>query len=291
MARPHYRFSLAALAACLAAPTANALAVDDFVSEENDRYANDPAFIMDGYDLSGVARSSDNRWATLLSRNVFVSANHFHPASDGSATITFYQSNDPNGSTVTRTVTSGHRVDGSDLWLGVLDSPVPTGYATYNFATEDIDNATQFAASVYNGENAYMFGRTGTFGGELNMGVGRNVLDGWLDSVEAEGTTDDAMTADDDFVASQQVMYEALLESGDSGGPMFVDLNNDGSLTLVGTNWIVDSTMPVPDASGFAYLGNYDTQVQAFIDANPIPEPTSLALLALGGLLTARRRR
>lgn len=291
MPRPFYRFSLAALAACLATPAANALEIDDFVSEENDRFANDPAFVMDAYDLSGVARSSDGKWATLVSRTVFASSNHFHPAADGSASITFYQTNDPNGNTVTRTVTDGQRVGSSDLWLGVLDSPVPTGYATYDFATEDIDNATEFSNSVYNDENAYMFGRTGTFNADLNVGVGRNVLDGWLDDVDAAGTTDDALTADDEFVQVQQVMYEALLESGDSGGPLFVDLNNDGNLTLVGTNWILASSGPISDSSGFAYLGNYDQQVQTFIDENPIPEPTSLALLTLGALLTTRRRR
>lgn len=267
-----------------------AIDIDDFLSAENDRFANSSSFIMDQFDLSGVGRSSDGRWATLVSRTVFVSANHFHPDASGSTTATFYETNDPNGNTVTRTVSSGQRIDSSDVWMGVLDSPVPTSYAVYDFATEDIDNATEFTASVYNGENSYMFGQSGTFSGDQDIAVGRNVLDGWLDSVTVSGTTDDAMTATDDIEAFD-VQYEALLESGDSGGPMFAELTS-GDLTLVGSNWIV-AGMLVTDENGFAYYGNYDEQMQSFIDSNPIPEPASIVLcaLALLGLIFCGRRR
>lgn len=261
---------------------ARAIEIEGYVSAENDRFANDPSFIMDQYDLSGVARSSDGRWATLVSRTVFASANHFHPAADGTATITFYETNDLTGPAVTRTVVSGQRVDSSDIWLGELDTPVPVGYAVYDFATEDINNATDFGNSIYNEVNSFMFGKTDTISGDGNVGVGRNVLDGWLEEVTVAGTTDDAMTADAETGPGARVEYEAVLESGDSGGPMFVDLNNDGNLTFVGTNWILASTNPVTPASGFAYLGNYDSQ---------IPEPTTIALLGVGGLAMIRRRK
>lgn len=265
-------------------PAAYGIAIDDFVSAENDRFANSSSFIMDAYDLSGVGLSSDGRWVTLVADDVFVSANHYHPSTSGS-TVTFYPTNDPNGASATRTVVDGQRIGSSDIWMGVLDSPLPSEYAAYTFATEDIDNATEFAGSVYNDENAFLFGHSGTFSGDLNMAVGRNALDGWLDDVNAAGTTDDAMTARDDL-EPVDVTYEALLESGDSGGPMFVDLNDDGNLTLVGSNWIVAGVTGPGDLNGFAYYGNYDQQMRDFI-----PEPASLAFLAVGGLTLVRRRR
>lgn len=279
----HRVVTVVILCACaVAAPDAWAIDIDDFVSAENDRFTNDPSFIMNQYNLSGVARSSNARWATLVSRNVFVSSNHFFPAPDGTKVLRFYETNDPNGPFVERIVVDGQRIGASDIWVGVLDSPVPEGYATYDIATQDITSASEFNASVYRDKNAYLFGKTASFGGFRQMGVGRNVLDGWLDNVDAAGTIDDAMTADDELTQRFQVTYEAVLESGDSGGPMFVDVNNDGNLTLVGTNWILAATNPISTASGFAYLGNYDAEIQAFINANPIPDPQPVAVGVVG---------
>lgn len=265
--------------------TAYGIEIDDFVSAENDRFANNSSFVMDGYDLSGVGLSSDGRWATLVADDVVVSSNHFHPSTSGSETVTFYQTNDPGGASATRTVVSGQRIDSSDIWMGVLDSPLPSEYAVYTFATEDINDATEFTTSVYNGKNSFLFGKSGTFSGDQDMAVGRNVLDGWLNDTSAAGTTDDAMTAKNDL-EPDDVAYEALLQPGDSGGPMFVDLNNDGSLTLVGSNWLVADVSEPGDQNGFAYYGNHDQHMQDFI-----PEPASIALLGIGALTLVRRRR
>ncbi|MFO7908330.1 MAG: PEP-CTERM sorting domain-containing protein [Pirellulaceae bacterium] len=286
------------LAGCLLATNyVFAIEIDDFTSAENDRFANDPSFVMNDYDLSGVGRSNDGRWATLVSRNVFVSADHFHPKTDGSARVTFSLTNDPDDeTTVTRTVARGQRIDSSDIWMGVLETALPEGYAVYDFATEDIANETEFGASVYNGENAYMFGRSPNFSGTEDVAVGRNVLDGWRDNMSAAGTTDDALTADVERGASD-VPYEALLEGRDSGAPMFVDdADANFDLRLVGSNWIVEETVgSSSNVNGFAYFGNYDQQMQQVIDSHPIPEPGSLALLSLGGLaalvMLARKRR
>jgi len=275
------------------AGTAQGINIAGFNSLANDRFANDSSFIADSFDLSGVAISSANgRWLTMVSRNVFLSSNHFFPA-DGSD-VTFYESNDPGGPSVTRTVTGGQRVGSSDIYIGTLDSFLPSSYAVYDFATEDITSALigpdSFRNSSLNGLNAYLFGRSpSSFPKGQDMAVGRNRLDRWFDSASAEGTTDDAIGSNVESAGdSGFVSYESLLEVGDSGAPLFVE-DGQGGLTLVGTNWFVTAG---GDANGQAYVGNYDTEIQNFIDAN-VPEPGSFALLAgLGaGILSLFRRR
>lgn len=245
-----------------------ALQVDDFSTSENDRFTNSSSFIMNDYDLSGVGRSSNDRWATLVSPNVILSAYHYAP----SGTVTFHLTNDPYGTSVTRRVSSGQRLGTTDIWMGVLQAPVPGDFAVYDFATENIGNARAFGRSSYYGENAYLVGRSPNYSGVTDVSVGRNILDGWEDGIDVSGTVDDAMLAvvEDE---GQDVPYEALLQGGDSGGPMFVDRNNDQNLTFVGTNWFIGTTAADEPVNGFTYLGNYDTEIQSYIDAHPATNP------------------
>ncbi|MFO7821690.1 MAG: hypothetical protein R6V56_06540 [Lentisphaeria bacterium] len=59
---------------------ASAMIIDGGSSAENDRFANDPAFIADQFELSGVALNDNSRWLTMLSENVYISAHHYSPA-------------------------------------------------------------------------------------------------------------------------------------------------------------------------------------------------------------------
>ena len=115
------------------------LLIDNFTPQANDRFTNDSSFILNGSDVSGVGRvnSGLGRWATAISRNVVVSAYHARPLD--TATIEFHTNNDPNGPTVTRGISSSFRVpqssslgNDSDLWVGVLDSNLPSSIASYD---------------------------------------------------------------------------------------------------------------------------------------------------------------
>lgn len=273
-----------------------AVVVDGYSSGTNDRFANNPAFVAFGYDLSGVGLANSGRWLTLISPNVYLSAYHFHPNTGD--TVTFYASNDPAGTTVTRTVTAtAQRLLNSDLWIGVLDQPVPAFIRHYAHATEPIFNPGQFATSPYSNLNGFLFGRSPTtWPVSQDQSVGRNRLDVWFDSVTVGGTTDDALGAQvHTFAEPGYVSYEAFLQSGDSGGPLFVDKTGSGELTLAGINWFIaqDQSTGVW-YNGFSYLGNYASDISAFLALYSVPEPATwpgLTACLLLGLTLWRRGR
>lgn len=266
----------------------------------NDRFANDSSFLITSSDpafLSGVAiaDSGTGRWVTMVSRNVFISAEHYFP-SNGSS-VTFYESNDPLGGQVTRTVQSSQRVGTSDIRIGVLDTPLPVGYRSFNFATEDLNSFSDFddpELNPYRLGIGIMFGRSPTSYADISqeMSLGLNVIDSWDDSVTAAGTTDVSLVAvaneatDPNFVPS-----EAFLQSGDSGAPLMVI--SGGELTIIGINWYIDNPGDTL-INGFSYVGNYDTEIQGYIDANPVPEFAGFAVLAglaASSTISCRRRR
>jgi len=255
-----------------------AIQIDGFTPAANDRFADDAAnFIGADYDWSGVGRTTSSRWGTLVSPNVYVSANHYHPAVG--STFEFYPGNDPGALPVTRTVASGQRIGTSDLWVGVLDAPVPGSIATYGFSSEPIADSADFLGSEIAGQNAWMWGLSpSAYPSTTNMALGRNVLDQWYDHeiVPDDKLGDDAVMAVRNVTGDPNyVQYEAYLISGDSGGPMFAQ-DGSGNLLLAGINWfngtMNENTPEERNISGFSYTGNYETEIQTYIDANAVPE-------------------
>lgn len=273
--------------------TQAAISIFDFSSEVNDRFANSPSFVAYGYDLSGVGLDDNGQWLAMISPNVYLSANHYHPSAN--ASVTFYASNDPNGLSVTRTVTSiAQRIGTSDLWIGTINEPLPNSFAYYDFATQDITSSEQFNLSLYKNAVAFILGRSPTYRlVSQDMAVGRNKLDVWFDSINAGGTTDHAIGAvNDGFLDPNFVSSEALVQPGDSGAGMFVP--SGGKLTLVGINWFY-YTAGNETGSGFSYVGNYDGDIQTFLNLYSVPEPSAFAgvtgLLALGWTVSHRLRK
>ncbi len=291
--------AVALVALGIVLPTAQGyIIIDSFSSAKNDRFANNASlFVAAGFDLSGIAISklvtSDytfERWVTMISPNVYLSAAHYPPPIG--ASVTFYASNDPSGQNTTRTISSpAQRIPNSDLWIGTINQPLTSDYTFYDFAVEDIASKAGFESSTYYLEEAFMFGRsqTASWPTSQDMAVGRNKLDLWDEEAIVGGTTDSAVVAVRDpsgqrnFVAS-----EAYLQGGDSGGGMFVD-DGSGRLKLVGINWFIGTVQigqTTYDVSGFSYVGNYDAEIQAFLDLHSVPEPAGLAavsaVLALG---------
>lgn len=288
-----------------------AIEIQGHSATENDRFANDAAsFIGTGYNWSGIGRattgdaSKGGHWATMISPNVFLSANHYHPVSGTS--LYFYPDNDPSPSPIVRTIANGQRIGTSDLWIGTLDQVLPNTVSYYNHANQVLNSAA-YASSILANENSLTVGITETNTGYganrlTNMAVGRNIIDDFALSLNVSGTTAPALRTLNDLPGdSNLVTHESQLVGGDSGAPLFIDVG--GNLQLVGINWAIGPVDIDPDpeteelrnASYYSYLGNYSAQIQNYVDANqpvPAPEPsTALILLAGLGLCCTRRYR
>lgn len=274
--------------------------VDSYTHATNDRFSNDPSFVAAGFNLSGVGQDVLGRWATAISSNVVISANHFPP----SGNVFFYPGNDANTAPVVRQIVSGQQVGQTDLWLGVLDQALPNSIVHYPITSElltgtpdnvIVGDAGSFKALMGQGINAYLFGRS-PFDESLtgdnrfshnDQAVGRNRVSGYVENAEFLNANDDALvffldpTNGPDFVTN-----EALFQGGDSGGPTFADIS--GQLVLLGTNaFLLDNNA----GSGINYVGNQASVIQNFIQLNAVPEPGVLALLvATGATVVARSR-
>ena len=275
--------------------TSNAqIIIDGYTDATNDRFTNSSSFIGAGFDLSGIGSGSG--WSTLISNNVIITANHAR----ANGTATFFPTNDPNIASVDRIVGAGQRLGNTDLFLRVLDSPVPSNIKIYDFATEAISfpafdantNSGLNTAGSFQGLNAYIFGRSPAnhSSGRIRQAIGRNRISGYLEDIPfLTGTADALILANDAPSDPDFVQHEAFLQSGDSGAPLFVEVNGD--LQLLGVNSFI-GTIDGVEASGISYIGNYEEQINAFISANAVPEPGILGvgLIAMIGLCTRRRR-
>ena len=280
------------------------LIVDGFANPINDRFTNDSSFILGGNDISGVGQTPQGRWATAISPNVIVSATHANP---NGQVVSFFPGNDPTATPVTRTVVSGQAVINtstgiaSDLWVGVLDSNLPSSISPFNFLNNLPLSATPqpntglFLPSVETqiapllNQSAFIFGRSpiGT-SAVTNQAIGRNRISGYAEDLNVVNRDTDALVSITDAPNTTFfVPNEAATQAGDSGAPFFIELQN-GELLLLGVNGFTTSG----DVSGFDYIGNEGSFISDFIEINAVPEPGSaFALSMIMGACLARRRR
>jgi hypothetical protein len=271
--------------------------IQGYTNATNDRFTNSPSFIANGFNLSGIGQTVGGIWGTLISPNVIVSANHFRP----SGTITFYPNNDPNSTPVHRQVTTNTlRINGSDIWLGQLDLPVDASITPFSYSTTTLngpsnagigpnDPIVQASAGIYQGLDAYVVGNSpANVAATRDQAIGRNVISFYAEDVPANGITDSLI-----FEINNSHPFEATLVGGDSGAPFFVDINNQFVLLGVNSYNLEDNNMVVT-AGAVAYLGNYSTEIQDFINASAVPEPSSLlctSMMLLGIAIRVRHRK
>ncbi|MEM7474594.1 MAG: hypothetical protein AAF483_06330 [Planctomycetota bacterium] len=294
-----------ALLLIFAGPAQNVWAditIRNFSEATNDRFANDGAFILNGFDLSGVGRVSSpdpGRWATAISRNVLVGASHFFAAGN----VEFYANNDPTTPAVTRTITSFVTIPDTDLILYLLNEDLPSSIAHYSFAQETLVGTPGVttplpvdSAGVYQDQTAYLFGLSPTtYANSMDVAVGTNKVTGYSENVPTGRPDHDIIILEFDAEGTADAQtHEAQFASGDSGGPAFVEMG--GQLRLIGTNAIIYSDgdfVTGGTGSGINYIGNQSAFINNFISSNAsVPEPCTssvVAVLVVSGLMRRRR--
>ena len=321
---------VASVGACSAVTLQASINIANFTAATNDRFANDSSLIttVAGFDLSGVGRtltgapwsgtpqSKGGFWGTLIDENIFVSAEHYH-ASNGTL-LHFYPDNDPSTTPITRTISGGQQIGTSDLWIGHLEFALPSSIKKYDWNQTSVNHGN-FGSTLF-GDFVYMNGVTPTTGTAYdnrlqNQAVGENRIDHLLLGQDLDpgspGSVGDVVTMVEniagDFAFSGEFdpeTYEADVNLGDSGSPLFT-LNGAGTDLLVsGTAWFSATSFDIDphpvnetlrDISGYTFTGNYQSEIQTYIGANltmTVPEPSSalLMVLAMFFLCGVRRR-
>lgn len=236
---------------------------DHAMSATHDRFYTAPAggaeraFIGEGYDWSGVGRSSNGAWITMISPSYFVSANHYHPGAGD--TITFHENNNPAGATHAYTVASfgydtNYAGQSSDLWLGKLTVPLSRKHHIAIYPVL----ALAAGDAAYAGVFMFAYGApdrvgTNTIGAIVDdFEIGRTrTMRYWFDAAEGTGTG----------------AGDCHLIGGDSGGPSFAIVG--GKLALVGVHFTTNDTNGVFDPEdswpfGFGWSG--DSFVPFYLD-------------------------
>jgi hypothetical protein len=261
--------------------------IANYSAATNDRFTNNAAFVGNPFNFSGVGQTSSGLWATAISRNVVLSANHAAP----SGNIFFYADNNPASVPVVVEVASGQKIPNTDLYIAKLKNALPSSILHYSFATEFLTTATN--AGVYQDMEVFMVGRSPAANpASRDQAVGRNKVSGYFENVSFLGNSNADMLymVQDDASSADFVQYEAYLQGGDSGGPLFAGIA--GQLKLLGTNaGITLPPDPPPFLSAINYTGNQAAFINAFINLNAVPEPSSALFVLVSGMALAITRR
>ncbi len=296
-----------------------AIVVANYSSATNDRFANDPSFVGAGLDFSGVGRTSNGRWATLIGDNYFLTASHF-PAS---GTVQFLPGNDPSGTVFQYTVAGSFAVPGTDIRIGYFNQSVDPSIARYSYNTNNANAVVDLglgSATLYTSGDQVP-GAAGTI---FDHVVATNQAESWfeegtntVDAPNPGGNTNTFMNnANFDQIVTFENLpvddannfetYESQLQGGDSGSPLFSD--QGGTLRVEGIAYAIvtpglqgdfdtppgQPALEIRAATLYSYLGSYDSDIQNAIAnvPDPIPEPSAVflgVLATLGGIVRRKR--
>jgi len=261
---------------------------DHTLAEQVNRFytVQDRDFVAEHLDLSGIGKSSNGRWVTMISDRYFVSAYHYYPSAG--RTVTFHTGN-AGSAAVTATVddwvlvTSDDAGTPSDVMVGRLTEPLSATSGITHYPIMDVANESEIEDLP-----VYIYGK--------DHRVGTNTIDFFSTAYYTRSDGSSVKTRgfwmDYDGVGGTGAT-EGYVMPGDSGGPVFTEVG--GKVQLLGIN-LKNSTGSFDPFNGAystaSYLGAYADQVYAYVPpAVSTPEPASLCIMGLGALLVGWRNR
>jgi PEP-CTERM motif len=302
-------FRIAALAIVMTTNSSRAEIIDGYTPARNDRFTAgtfpggipptpNPTFFLGGFDFSGVGwvpgAGPGTQVVTMISPQDYVGAFHF-PLGLGQ-TVAFRAKD---GSYQMRTVMAQTQIAGSDVMVGKLNAPLPTGatgVASYpiGFGPHSaFDNRYVFMADQFN-----RFGRQVTDSNNIFAFPGGGGLNP-TNSFATDDDTDPNGNADAHGFAPGTPTDEAYVQVGDSGAPSFLLFG--GGISLLGHHMAQVTFGNGTRGNLDSFLPDYIPQLQAALAADgyvlgltPVPEPSSLILGGIGCtvfMIRWRRRR
>ncbi len=262
---------------------APAVVTEDTTTSEQDPSAYYPSFDWDGIFRAGAKTLTavDSHWlistehAGLSVGTTFTSGGTTYTIEE---VIDHLAAADPNHNT------------NADLALHRVDKALSTFYELYDGSydtsgsdkTEVLILGTGHSKDIITDNSTGLDSYTWDDSSTRQRRWGTNKLD-WEGVVTSGSVTHDAIRAD--FILDDTT-YEGGAADHDSGGGWFV--NDGGTWKLAGLNWADWGTHPNPPyETTFAVdLRDYETWVE-----NTIPEPATMALLAIGGAAMLQKRR
>jgi len=249
-----------------------AIGIYQYAPEKHERFYSSAsparAFIGDPYDWSGVAvnyipadpttpgSTEQYHWVTMISPSYFVTAVHTGISYTTGEQITFHLDNDPNGPTETRTVSSNPadyiQVNGTDLLIGKLSTPVSSRVAKYPIANLPVGTASNKYELTYDNLPFHSFGLSnhytwpeglwnpdGQHPGPTCQRMGMNNID--PADVMSRGYFKYSYVPNG---TPNQGPNECIGNGGDSGAPSFLIIN--GKPAVLGTHYMRETDTFLP---------------------------------------------
>ena len=265
------------------------ISIRNFTDETNDRFENDSSFIGNGFDFSGVARSSGNgKWGTLIGPNAVLTAQHARPGV--TSILRFYLDNDPDSTPYEAVVTHSVRVGSTDLSIVFLDRNVNPSIAVYDFATEEYSGQEPSATQTFFntdpaevgivGERVLVFGVSEAANPDTfrDQAVGENLVFAFSENVVFGSNADnDSIILENDAAGSANALtYETHVRAGDSGAPNFLIDSATNGMTLLGvSSFRLDGASPSTfQSTGITYTGNQVEEINEILS-----DPENLIIL------------